>query len=311
MECGELKALLVDDALGLSEERLPEEAHRHLAGCVACRGELAALERTWALLGEDPDAEITPEFRRRTLALLEDETVRARVRTFHPRAPGLRVLAYAAGLVAAAALGFWVARRPESVGPGVAPRVAVLPTAPAQTATDVSNVSFDPADASGRIGIHYDVTERRSVAGRPEDPAVARVLASLISRGAQTSGEKARAIDLVSSQFAARSTPAAEEVVRALTTTLRNDTNPGVRKKAADALAGLPITPEIRAAFFDALRSDRNPAVRLIAIEALSASAKNAPDARTIESLREKAVDPSENGFVRAKAASALKSIEF
>ena len=35
------------------------------------------------------------------------------------------------------------------------------------------------------------------------------------------------------------------------------------------------------------------------------------PDASTIESLREKAVDPQENGFVRAKAASALKAISF
>jgi HEAT repeat protein len=71
------------------------------------------------------------------------------------------------------------------------------------------------------------------------------------------------------------------------------------------------MTTPIRAAFLDALRSDRNPAVRLIAVEALSASAKDTPDPRTIESLREKAADPSENGFVRAKAASALKSIEF
>jgi hypothetical protein len=43
----------------------------------------------------------------------------------------------------------------------------------------------------------------------------------------------------------------------------------------------------------------------------LAAAAKESPDERTIESLREKAVDPAENGFVRAKAASALKAMEF
>lgn len=310
MECGELRALLFDDAVGQSEERLPDEAHRHLANCRACREELTALERTWAILGEDPDAELTGEFRDRTLALLEDEMIRDRVRHFRPRTAWFRPLAYAAGLALAAAGGFWAARQPQRGAAGDG-RVATLPTPPPASTAEVSNVTFDPADASGRIGVHYDVTERRSVAGRPDDPAVARVLASLISRGAQTSGEKSRAIDLVSAHRGARNAPASEEVVRALTTTLRTDTNPGVRKKAADALAALPTTAEIRAAFLDALRSDRNPAVRLTAIDALSASAKEAPDARTIESLREKAVDPSENGFVRAKAASALKAMEF
>ncbi len=71
------------------------------------------------------------------------------------------------------------------------------------------------------------------------------------------------------------------------------------------------MTPEIRAAFLEALRTDKNPAVRLVAIETLAAAAKESPDARTIQSLREKAVDPSENGFVRARAASALKTMEY
>jgi HEAT repeat protein len=71
------------------------------------------------------------------------------------------------------------------------------------------------------------------------------------------------------------------------------------------------MTPEIRLAFLDALHTDRNPGVRLVAVEVLAAAAREAPDAKTIESLREKAFDPAENGFVRAKAASALKGIEF
>jgi hypothetical protein len=51
--------------------------------------------------------------------------------------------------------------------------------------------------------------------------------------------------------------------------------------------------------------------VRLVAVDALAAAAKQAPDARTIESLRQRAFDPAENGFVRAKAATALKAVEF
>jgi hypothetical protein len=48
-----------------------------------------------------------------------------------------------------------------------------------------------------------------------------------------------------------------------------------------------------------------------VAVEALAAAAKESPDARTIDSLRAKAFDPAENGFVRTKAASALKAMEF
>jgi len=140
---------------------------------------------------------------------------------------------------------------------------------------------------------------------------VASLVAYLVSRGSQTSGERAQAIDLVSTHYGAASGAVSPEIVRALTATLKRDQNPGVRKKAADALAGFPFSPDIRAAFLDALQNDRNPAVRLVAVEALSAAAKQSPDARTIESLREKASDPSENGFVRAKAASALKAMEF
>jgi HEAT repeat protein len=50
--------------------------------------------------------------------------------------------------------------------------------------------------------------------------------------------------------------------------------------------------------------------VRLVAVEALAAAAREEPDPRTIQSLRERAFDPSENGFVRARAASALKAID-
>ena len=74
----------------------------------------------------------------------------------------------------------------------------------------------------------------------------------------------------------------------------------------------MPMNAEIRAAFLDALRADRNPAVRLVAIDTLAAAAKVSPaDPSTIQSLRERAFDPSENGFVRAKAASALKTMEY
>ena len=177
----------------------------------------------------------------------------------------------------------------------------------------MSNVSYQAADQDGRVGIGFDVTTRHTVVGRPSEPEVAKLLAYMVSKNAETAGEKSRAIELVSEHFggAGATAPVSPEILAALSNTLRKDANPGVRKKAADALASFPITPEIRAVFLEALRSDKNPAVRLVAVDALAAAAKQAPDASTIQSLREKAADPQENGFVRAKAANALKAIAF
>lgn len=316
MECRELTALALDGKLDDSPEPVRDEVFRHVAGCAACRVELARVEETWSRLGEDPDAAVTPDFRRRTLALLEDEMLRARIREFRPRPRLARGFLEAAAVLVAAAGGFWAARQAStpSSGPVTGPFKAPSPSVSAlEKASSLSNVSYRPADAKGRIGVTFDVTSRETVLGRPDDPEMAKLVAFLVSRGAQTAGEKSRAIELVSSHYGAASgdAPASPDIVRALTGTLKKDANPGVRKKAADALAGFRMTPEIRTAFLDALATDRNPGVRLVAVEALARSAKESPDAKTIESLREKAFDPAENGFVRAKAASALKGIEF
>ncbi len=315
MECSELTPLLIDDLLGEAGDPLRIEIARHLEACPACREAKARLDAAWQGLGEDPDAPVTPEFRSRTLALMEDEILRRRVASFRPRRRWALPLAYAAGLALAAVGGGWVARHTSA--PAAPVRAAAgtgAAAAPVEPGARLANVSYSPPDAQGRIGVSFDVESRRTVVARPDDPEMAKLLAYLVSRSAQTSGEKSRAIEQVSSHYAsqaARSAPVSPEIVRALTATLKKDPNPGVRKKAADVLAAFPVSPEIRAAFLEALASDRNPAVRLVAVEALAAAAKESPDERTIESLREKAFDPAENGFVRAKAASALKAMEF
>jgi len=309
MECSELTERMIDRLTGRPSGSDERELEAHLASCAVCRAEAPRLEAAWRGLGADRDLVMTEGFRARSLALLEDEMARQRIRAFRPRRDWKRPALQAAAVLLAATIG-WFAHR----SPAAAPAKAVPAGSGALAANEsVSNVSYRPADETGRVAVSFDVSARRTVVGRPEDPAVANLLAYLVSRDAQTSGEKARAIELVSSQYGAGAKAAVSpEIVRALTTTLAKDENPGVRKKAAAALASFPITPEIRTALLDALAHDRNPAVRLTAIEALAAAARQAPaDERTIESLRQKAFDPAENGFVRAKAASALKAMEF
>jgi hypothetical protein len=328
MDCRDLTTLAIERLTGEADEASRKALAEHLARCENCRHEAEKLERVWATLGGDADADVSPEFRRRTLALLEDEMRRGRVRAFRPRPAFARPLLQAASLAAAAALGYFaakglpsagssgaVANRPSAVTPVAG---AVTPTAPGGGGVPgldgnsrLANVAYRPVDRDGRVAITFDVTTRREIDGKPTDPEVARLLAYLVSHNADNAGEKSRAIDLVSEHFAGAPAAASPEIVGALTQTLRTDPNPGVRKKAADALAGFAMTPEIRGAFLDALKSDKNPAVRLAAVDALAAAAKQSPDESTIQSLREKAVDPQENNFVRAKAASALKAMSF
>jgi len=315
MECRELTALSLDGKLADAPAPIRDEVAAHCEGCFACRAELEALEHAWNRLGDDADLPVTPEFRRRTLALLEDEMLRSRIRAFAPGRTrnGTRPALYAAALLVAAIAGFGAARQlssPSADRPSPKTSSTGVPSS-LEKAAGLANVAYRPADAQGRIGVSFDVTSRETVVGRPDDPQMARLIAFLVSRGAQTAGERSRAIDLVSANYGVREFPASPDIVLALTNTLKKDQNPGVRKKAADALAGFRMTPEIRAAFLDALRTDRHPGVRLVAVEALAAAAKESPDRKTVESLREKAFDPAENGFVRARAASALKGIEF
>ena len=316
MECRELTELALGRLAGEATATEEEALARHVAECRRCAADLAAIEETWAILGSDPDAPVTSEFRASTLELLEDERTRARIRSFRrtPR-PMPRAWQAAAALLLAAAGGFFAAR---GLGERGAASVAAVPSgspaAPASALPDLgrdarlSNVAYR-TDEAGKVGIEFDSTTRHSIVGSPDDPRVSSLIAYLLSRN-ETAGEKSRAIELVSENFGPGSAAASPEIVRALSTTLKRDRNPGVRKKAAEALASLRSTPEIRTALLDSLANDPNPGVRLVAVDALAAAAKEAPDPRTIESLREKAFDPQENGFVRARAASALKAID-
>jgi hypothetical protein len=317
MDCRDVTALGIDRLAGEAGEKDRRELAAHLAGCETCRLEMDRLEEAWATLGLDPDAAVGVDFRRRTLALLEDEMLRRRIRAFRPRSRMPRPMLQAAALLLAAGLGYVAARtvaRPE-VAPSHASAGSATPVESAvqdlEAHPRLENVAYRTAGADGRVQIAFDVTTHHTLEGRPDEPRVARLLAYLVSRNAETAGEKSRAIALVSEHYGTGSAQASPEIVSALSETLRKDPNPGVRKKAAEALASFSGTPEIRTALLHALRSDTNPGVRLVAVDALAAAARQTPDAATIESLREKAVDPRENGFVRAKAASALKGISF
>ena len=304
----------------------------HVASCAACRAEIEGMEAIWTRLGDDDAADLAPSaaFVARTSAALA-AAARSRagnVLPFRVR-PAADNLLKAAIVLLAGGLGFLVARgvyRPVPLA-----GAAVLTQSPlggenvalvsnrtvdaSRAVLDLSgkprlaNATYRAAAESGKIAVSFDVTTRYTVVGRPENKGVADLLVSLMSGAAETEGARGRVLDFVSATTR-EGAAVSPEIVSLLRRTLEADKNPSVRKKAAEALVQMPPTPEIRDALAHALKTDANPAVRILAVEGLAKSATVLKDQTTIETLRQKAGDDRENGYVRSQAALALKRLE-
>jgi hypothetical protein len=301
----------------------------HLASCAACRAEVAGIESVWARLGDDDGADLAPSaaFVARTSAALAGAS-RKNVVPFRARRATDGLLK-AAALLLAGGLGFLIAK--SGVRPLALVGSAALPTPngrgenvalvsnrtvdASRAVLDLSgkprlaNATYRAAEELGKIAVSFDVTTRYTVVGRPEDKGVADLLVSLMSGAAETEGARGRVLDFVSATTR-EGAAISPEIVNLLRRTLEADKNPSVRKKAAEALVQMPPTPEIRDALAHALKTDVNPAVRILAVEGLAKSATVLKDQTTIETLRQKAGDDRENGYVRSQAALALKRLE-
>ncbi len=334
MDCRDalnVRELVLDRLAGAPAEGADEAfLDSHLAFCASCRTEFEALEAVWTRLGEDDGADLvlSPEFAARTTAAIASAR-RGSLLPFPAPRSGENLLKVAVVLLAGG-LGFLVARGTDRPAPFTASTALPTPSLGAgenftlvanrtvdasRSALDLSgkprlsNVAYAPADAAGRIAVSFDVSTRYTVVGRPEEQAVANLLASLVSGSAGSEGAKGKALDLVS-EGTRGGAPVSPEIVALLRRTLETDKNPGVRRKAAEALAQMPPTPETRDALATALKTDTNPAVRILAVEGLAKAATTLKDATSIESLRQKAGDDRENGYVRSQAALALSKIE-
>jgi len=331
MDCRDVVRTREAAVLRLAGELPPSEGtwlDGHIAGCADCAAEERHLAAVWERLGEDRGAVPSLPFLARTESLLTEEVGRrsappvATVAPFRPRARRVAApLLQAAALLLAAAGGFLLARVAQSggaLGPSQTPTFPVV----GQRTVDVteavpdlsnrprlSNVSFRPSDPSGRIGVAFDVPTRYTITGRPDQKGIADLLVYLMSGAADTEGARGRAIELVS-QTTKGTAGASPDIVAALADTVKRDRNPGVRKKAVEALAQLPPSPATRDALILALRTDENPAVRILAVEGLAKSATALRDPASLDALRSRAADERENGYVRVQAAQALSKLE-
>jgi hypothetical protein len=247
----------------------------HLQACAACRAEMAAEERVWGALGRVPAEPLEPAFSARLLPQLRAATLARPERLRRRRV--LRAVAVS-GVTFAAAAALVLVLRPRTV-----------PLTPAPT-----EVASAPAPSSPPLPLLEPTAER---------------MAALVADVRSTDGSRAKAIALAGASLDRGASHPPDAIVDALTRTLRSDRNPGVRLRAAEALARLWPTPQIRAAFIRALEHDGNPAVRIVAVEALGKAARDF-DAASIEALRERAADQSESTHLRTRVARALRTIE-
>jgi hypothetical protein len=328
MNCEEARLSAVSHLSGELEEGEVRRLACHLASCAPCRAESERLDRAWGSLDEGRDPILPPRFREETLARLESETLARRVVRF-TRRRWVPLLAEAAALFVAAAAGWFLARggsgAPNAGGgsPSGETRRPLLATertidldalpheaAPEPVSMErVTNVALRPVGTDGRVALSFEIPTRYTLVGKPSDGAISALLARVVSGESGTDGDQARAIEAVARKVAGGAPPA-PEISEALCRTLAADRNPGVRRKAAEALVSFAPTPAIRDALLGALARDTNPAVRMAAIEGLSKVALALRDRQAIDTLREKASDATESGFVRARAAGALRGLE-
>jgi len=98
MECDEVRDALVDGLSVAEGDRWAEPVARHLAGCQGCRAELEDLRRTWAALGQLPDAIPSDEIRVRLYRRVRRELLRESVLTVGGWAPAVLAAVVGVGL---------------------------------------------------------------------------------------------------------------------------------------------------------------------------------------------------------------------
>lgn len=251
----------------------------HLEGCAACRDEERRLSGAWAALDDRASFAPSARFQDATLDRMTREILARKVVPIRRPFAASPALAWAASILLAAGLGWTVGRFGRTV-PSSVPETA-----------EPSVASFPSSAPSAAVPASTPV----SLAGAGTGTGVVPVSTGSLVRPASTSGAEVQ--------------PLSESVVYILVKTLREDRNPNVRKRAAEALAGLPPSPELRDAFAGVLAAEKNPAIRIVAVEALARSAKETRDPLSVEVLRERASDQRESGYVRSRAAGALAGL--
>lgn len=293
MSCEQVRAdgvLFVHGELPMEQE---ERIEAHLAGCEACRNEIAEQRSLFSVLAdsrEEVPAALLVECRRNlSEALGRERQAReswlGKLSAFFAAdawvwKPVAAMAVFAAGFEGAKFHSKWEESR----------------TVAAARMMEVRSVK--PA-GNGQVELVYDLAERKSVTGRPEDEAI-RALLVRTARESTDAAVRAQTVALLE-----RQTETAE-VRDALVRVAKKDPNAEVRSKAVESLRALAGELGTRRVLVEVIRNDENEGVRARAVDLLTLHA--APgrfDIEMVGALQE-TMRREPDGYVRQRCQKVL-----
>jgi Putative zinc-finger len=291
--CEAVGALLVFYVCDEVNEQERAAIENHLAGCAACREQLAE-ERDFQKVvsslphaGDEIDAAgiLLSQCRSELAEKLDDlerPPAKERVRAFrwlrgwmmlHPAwSAGTLVLV---GLLAGNQYAQWSSIRNEGSG-----QEQVVNVRPSSQLTDdqlskmaVAGINFTPSPYSGSKNVRVRLSAEQPIElnGNADDSNVRSVLTFVVKNSDRfDSGVRLDCLDALKAH-------AQDSLVRtALLTAARTDPNPAVRLKALEALHDAGIDGGARQVLLDVLQHDANPGVRVEAVNLLVRSLEEA-----------------------------------
>jgi len=173
----------------------------------------------------------------------------------------------------------------------------------------LSNIRFDTDPAIGGIQISFDAVKSLTYNGDMNDEVVKYLLASALLNN-KNPGARLRTVNTIVEQTARTENPD-PKIKTALITSLKNDSNPAVRKAALEALKNYSYDNEIRDAILYVLSNDTNSGLKVTAINSLVGLKMDgiAIDDKIKNELNNR-INTEENGFIKYRAATLLKGEE-
>jgi HEAT repeats/Putative zinc-finger len=270
MKCEWVRENIALHVYGELADDARHELEQHVARCADCAAELKAEQEFHAVLSRDRAAEPSPNLLAASRMRLQEALETAEQGGFWGRlafdpANWLRQVSFSPALASVILiLGF-------AGGVGTSYRVIVHQTqgpitdpAPAPAESSITGIqSITQQPGTNQIDIKYNTVSTLETQGSMNDQRIQQLLL-FAARNNYNSGVRMDSVDLLTQK------PDVSQVRDALIYALQYDTNPGVRLKALNGLAGfVKDDVRVRDAVLEALVGDSNPGVRTEALRSI------------------------------------------
>jgi hypothetical protein len=170
----------------------------------------------------------------------------------------------------------------------------------------LSNIRFDTDPVSGSVEISFDAVKSLTYNGSMDDEVVKSLLAAALLNN-KNPGSRLRTVNTLVEQTTVIENQD-PKIKTALITSLKNDSNPAVRKAALEALKNFKYDKDIRDVILYVLSNDTNSGLRVNAINTLAGLKIDgiSIDDKIRNELNNQ-LTSEENGFIKYRAAALLE----